>query len=49
MPVQMIFSRFALAELDLEGQKQVVLAPIYGCRKVAKFNKKYFCLVNGIF
>ena len=28
MPVQRIFSRFASAEVDVEGQKQVVMAPI---------------------
>ena len=28
MPVQRIFSRFASAELEFEGQKQVVVAPI---------------------
>lgn len=28
MPVQRIFSRFASAELDREGQKQIVVAPI---------------------
>ena len=28
MPVQRIFSRFTLAEVDVEGQKPVVMAPI---------------------